>query len=510
LPLSSYSWPTSITPKVTPNVIADTLAAYDRLGKIIGGWGFRGPVVAPNDASTAVKAVADYACDGTADEVELQAAINASPVGGSVYLLPGTFNVAAPVVRKPNRAYVGIGGGINASVIIKVANGSSANFQAAGGVSGVLVPESWDTNATAATGPVTIMGLAVNGNRANNATGQHCGFLLGHGEYWSHYENLYAYECKLDGFRFPVLGKNGSSLMAGGVSDIRCRDFLATANTGHGLYAQKSSGVMVTDVVLSGNHLYFTNDGSGMYVDEAAGWRLVGNHHFWQNGKHALKFQDGSYACAIAHVYVEDIGRLGTSGEFLSGIEIKTFNGRSPTLHDCTVSVNVPNAGVNHRGIVVTANDTDAHAWVHDNEVRAEGTATSAMYGFVYDNGSGGSKLTLHEHANHAYGFVAGQDKGYFGTATYAFDPPRVLSATATWDPASIADGAAATTTLTVTGAAVGDPAVAALSTLTAAGSITITARVTAANTVSVTIRNNSGGAVDPASGTLRATVWKH
>lgn len=449
--------------------------------------------------------------DGVTDDgAAINACINASADHDIIVFHPGTYMTSIPIVRKPNRAYVGIGGGINDNVVIKVANGSSANFQAAGGVSGVFVPESWNTSATTASGPVTIKNIMVDGNRANNATGQHCGFLLGHGEYWSNYENLYAVECKLDGFRFPVLGKNGTSLMAAGISDIRCRDFLATQNTGHGLYAQKSAGVMVTDVVFSGNHLYFWNDSSGMYIDEAAGFRLVGNHHFWMNGKHGLKMQDGSYASVISHVYVEDIGRLGQSGEYLSGIEIKTFNGRSPTLHDCTVSVNVPLTGVNHRGIVVTANDTNAHAWAHDNEVRAEGTATSAMYGFVFDNGAGGSKLTLHEHANHAYGFVAGQDKGYFGSAAYAFDPPRILTATSTVDWASIANGSTVTNTITVAGAAVGDPAVASLSTLTAAGNLLISARVTGADTVSVSIRNETGVAVDPVSGTLRVTVWKH
>jgi hypothetical protein len=81
------------------------------------------------------------------------------------------------------------------------------------------------------------------------------------------------------------------------------------------------------------------------------------------------------------------------------------------------------------------------------------------------------------------------------------------LTGTATFDPASLADGAGATTTVTVTGAALGDAAVASFS-LDTQG-ITITAWVSAANTVSVRFQNESGGTLDIASGTLKATVFK-
>ncbi|RWX71885.1 glycosyl hydrolase family 28-related protein [Mesorhizobium sp. M2A.F.Ca.ET.039.01.1.1] len=81
------------------------------------------------------------------------------------------------------------------------------------------------------------------------------------------------------------------------------------------------------------------------------------------------------------------------------------------------------------------------------------------------------------------------------------------LTGTATFDPASLADGAGATTTVTVAGAALGDAAVASFS-LDTQG-ITITAWVSAANTVSVRFQNESGGTLDIASGTLKATVFR-
>lgn len=54
-------------------------------------------LVAANDAPTVVKNKADFVCDGTADDVQIQAAIDAAKAqgGGTVQLSVGTFNLAA-------------------------------------------------------------------------------------------------------------------------------------------------------------------------------------------------------------------------------------------------------------------------------------------------------------------------------------------------------------------------------------------------------------------------------
>lgn len=83
--------------------------------------------------------------------------------------------------------------------------------------------------------------------------------------------------------------------------------------------------------------------------------------------------------------------------------------------------------------------------------------------------------------------------------------PDLYLHGSATYDPGSLADAAGATTTVTVTGAVLGDFVVASFS-LDLQG-ISLTAYVSAADTVSVRFQNESGGVLDLASGTLRATV---
>lgn len=85
---------------------------------------------------------------------------------------------------------------------------------------------------------------------------------------------------------------------------------------------------------------------------------------------------------------------------------------------------------------------------------------------------------------------------------------PHMLTGSATVDIASTADGDDVSANVTVTGAAVGDPCFAGLTTLTT-DDVMISAKVSAADTVEVTFLNRSGGAWDPASGTLKAVVLK-
>ena len=81
-----------------------------------------------------------------------------------------------------------------------------------------------------------------------------------------------------------------------------------------------------------------------------------------------------------------------------------------------------------------------------------------------------------------------------------------ILSATATLDFPSIGSNGTETLTITVTGAVAGDSVFLGVPAALDAGLI-FCASVTAADTVTVRMHNSSGGSVDPASGTFRATV---
>lgn len=82
------------------------------------------------------------------------------------------------------------------------------------------------------------------------------------------------------------------------------------------------------------------------------------------------------------------------------------------------------------------------------------------------------------------------------------------LVATQTWNPASIADGDEVAVDVTVTDAELGDFAIASFS--LDITDLVLDAQVTAANTVTCVLANNTGAAVDLASGTLRVMVMRN
>lgn len=71
--------------------------------------------VAASDASANAKAIADYVCDGTADEVQIQAAIDALSTtgevrGGTVFLSEGTFTCSSTInINKYGTRLIGMG-----------------------------------------------------------------------------------------------------------------------------------------------------------------------------------------------------------------------------------------------------------------------------------------------------------------------------------------------------------------------------------------------------------------
>ena len=81
------------------------------------------------------------------------------------------------------------------------------------------------------------------------------------------------------------------------------------------------------------------------------------------------------------------------------------------------------------------------------------------------------------------------------------------LDTSVTWDPGSIADGDEAAVDVSVPGAVFGDFALASFS--ADIGDLNLVAQVTAAGVVTAQLNNNTGGAIDLASGTLYIRVLK-
>ena len=74
--------------------------------------------VAATDASDASKVKSDYQCDGTADNVQIQAALDALPAaGGKVVLSEGTFTITTGITETSDNVHIQ-GAGMGATVIV--------------------------------------------------------------------------------------------------------------------------------------------------------------------------------------------------------------------------------------------------------------------------------------------------------------------------------------------------------------------------------------------------------
>jgi len=127
-------------------------------------------------STTSRSASADYVCDGTADDVEIQTAINALPsTGGSVYLTDGIFTLSANIDlgNKTGVRLIGSGPG----TILKTGNGMNASAIRGGTV----------TN-------ITLADFAIDGNNANNTSGKGLQFLASAAK-GIKAERLYIYNC---------------------------------------------------------------------------------------------------------------------------------------------------------------------------------------------------------------------------------------------------------------------------------------------------------------------------
>jgi len=120
-------------------------------------------VIAANDSSTEDKTGADVVCDGTADQVE----INAQLSNGNVHLLKGTYNISDNVILPSNRILQGSG----PESVITPAEGTMAGWTTYAVTTGTALQDYKSAVTTAShdinnkVQNITIRDLVIDGNR---------------------------------------------------------------------------------------------------------------------------------------------------------------------------------------------------------------------------------------------------------------------------------------------------------------------------------------------------------
>lgn len=250
-------------------------------------------MVAANDAPTKVKGIADYTCDGTADEVQINAAVTALPsTGGLVRLSEGTFNAATSVlIDKDSVIMVGTGWGIRTG---GSGTGKGTMVKAATGLTTavIFVRQAADTRPLQS---VILRDINVDGNsigsgvdgiyfssfqglidhcQAHNCTGdgiQVQGYLA-----WTTYDTV-VLNCQADHNTLSGIHLN---IYAGDVHILYC---LLQQNTLHGCHVQAAG-----DQLMGGQ--YYDNAMYGVLLDNSGAQTQIQNIKIENSGRSAIYF----------------------------------------------------------------------------------------------------------------------------------------------------------------------------------------------------------------------------
>jgi parallel beta-helix repeat protein len=278
-------------------------------------------VVAASNSSDAEKNAADYLCDGTEDQTEINQAIDAaaalSPAGGTVYLCGGTYNVTGSILLK---SYINLRG---AGLVTKlfVPNGTNSDLD---------VIKS--ANELATTYYVIISDLFINGNKSNQSSGTMNGIQL------TNFSQCILQRIKIQYLKgagvifgtsttiswadiIDVYGCDGAgiSLNACGVDNIVSKCYCASNNTGidatsvndfqilnNNIISNSQDGIDLTTCtygIIQGN-MVRSNSLNGICTWSASSYLEIIGNHVSLNGQSGLTIDDTSNSNIINNIVV--------------------------------------------------------------------------------------------------------------------------------------------------------------------------------------------------------------
>jgi hypothetical protein len=193
-------------------------------------------------ATSASGLVADYICDGAADDVQLNAAIVAvNAAGGGIVLVKASstaYDITASVALLSNVTLQGEGIG---ATVFKCHANTNIHMILIDGVSNVIIRD-----------------FAVDGNKANNASQTGHNIRIGHTGGASpvcdkiYAQNIYTHDAGLHGF----ITAYDSSTQNGYLSIINCRsDSNGVSSNGSGFYINGFENVQMSHCFATGNQL---------------------------------------------------------------------------------------------------------------------------------------------------------------------------------------------------------------------------------------------------------------
>jgi hypothetical protein len=268
-------------------------------------------LVAASTAPSLVKSQADYVCDGTADQVEITAALNAlGAVGGSVLLSSGQFNLSAAIVLPPTALNIGLTlAGFNwFATVLRLSTNANCN-----------VIEY--TDSTESFGYV-LRDFMIDGNKNNNPTGLNGIALTGTGMASDLLiEKLFIIRCKNHGLYCTT-----------GHWSMRINDLISEYNGGAGMY------VVLNSATISGGFFAYNGGTTGGVVFTGgltkAGIQMT-NSVVYMNTYYGIYVNESDISIQNCRIYANSqIGAGSRSGVFVDAsanalIKGNVINGNS-------------------------------------------------------------------------------------------------------------------------------------------------------------------------------------
>ena len=265
-----------------------TGTSYDYTWQTFSAGGASGSpflvVVAAVDTPTVLKSSATYVCDGTADQEEIQGAIDQLPdSGGQVHLLPGNYNLTAPVRVDTHGTMLTGSGMASIATASQLALGTRLNVVSGfTGTAAVLVQLVADNACVSA---VTLRDFTVDGGAI---TGGQAGVVFK--AHTSRVENVRVSRMSGDGIRVEGYATWASY-------DTVLSGTITSENTGAGIHLSTNS----QDDHLT-NCVTFSNTGAGVRI-RGASHQIVALHSY--NNTYGIHFDNNGSRTKIVGSKIE-------------------------------------------------------------------------------------------------------------------------------------------------------------------------------------------------------------
>ena len=276
---------------------------------VLAGWS-----LAAFFTQAASAAVVNVNCKNNVhDTTILNNAINGSKSGDAIDI-HGQCLVNQTIVLFGNRSYLGDS---RTGTVIRQADGSN--------LPALLASDSWAQDSPYTGAPIRIADLTLDGNSSGNSMTNDLVIR----SWFTVIEDLLVENAPGDGIQVTNLSKNNVKLKTSQVNG-RISNCLVANSGGDGIHVV-DTGNSVTDWDLLDSWVASSGK-SAIYMDNAAGWKIIGNHLYGvpENGL----FANACFATAIQNNYIEEFGTSGGAGNTWYGIACTVQGGAASVIGD--------------------------------------------------------------------------------------------------------------------------------------------------------------------------------